>query len=121
VTILRWLFPIAWFLAKTFAFLFIYVWLRAALPRLRYDQLMDLGWKFLIPVSLAWLLFVAVAEIFGSGWPFWATVAVVIASGVLLFRAVRVGHARGDAIVDPDGGDLEPAAGTRGPAGEESR
>ena len=36
--------------AKMFVFLFIYVWLRAALPRLRYDQLMDLGWKVLIPV-----------------------------------------------------------------------
>ena len=92
--------PDRWFLGKTFAFLFVYVWLRAALPRLRYDQLMDLGWKFLIPVSLAWLLFVAVAEIFGAGWPFWATVAVVIAAGVLLFRAVRVGHVRGELATD---------------------
>jgi NADH-quinone oxidoreductase subunit H len=37
--------PIIWFLGKTVAFCFIYVWFRAALPRLRYDQLMDLGWK----------------------------------------------------------------------------
>ena len=74
--ILRWLFPIAWFLGKTFVFLFIYVWLRAALPRLRYDQLMDLGWKFLIPVSLAWLLFVAVVGVFGGEWP-WVLGAVL--------------------------------------------
>jgi NADH-quinone oxidoreductase subunit H len=102
VMVLDWLFPIFWFLGKTFAFLFIYVWLRAALPRLRYDQLMDLGWKLLIPVSLAWLLFVAVAEIFGAKWPFWATVAAVIVGGGLLVRAVRVGRARSGSGDDPD-------------------
>ena len=49
---LYWLWPILWFLGKTIIFLFVFVWLRAALPRLRYDQLMDLGWKRLIPLSL---------------------------------------------------------------------
>jgi NADH-quinone oxidoreductase subunit H len=125
IYMLDWVFPIAWFLGKTIAFLFVYVWLRAALPRLRYDQLMDLGWKFLIPVSLAWLLLVAVAEIFGAGWPFWATVAVVIAAGGLLFRAVRVGRARGDlatvpgdSLVGPIGPSDGPASGPAGgPAG----
>ncbi|MGO9343667.1 MAG: complex I subunit 1/NuoH family protein [Acidimicrobiales bacterium] len=140
IYVLHWLFPIAWFLGKTFAFLFVYVWLRAALPRLRYDQLMDLGWKFLIPVSLAWLLLVAVALIFGAGWPFWATVAVVIAAGVLLFRAVKVGRARGDLATVPDDsvpdnsvpedsgvgpgdgpGDGPTRATTRTPAGGEGR
>ena len=96
VMILRWLFPIFWFLGKTFAFLFVYVWLRAALPRLRYDQLMDLGWKVLIPISLAWLLIVAVAEIFQARWQFWAILAAVIICGGLLARAVRVGRGRSD-------------------------
>ncbi len=48
--------PIIWLGLKTFALLFIFVWIRATLPRLRYDQLMELGWKRLIPMSLVWLI-----------------------------------------------------------------
>jgi NADH-quinone oxidoreductase subunit H len=45
--------PLFWFVAKVFAFLFLYVWVRGTLPRFRYDQLMGFGWKFLIPVAIA--------------------------------------------------------------------
>ncbi len=51
--------PVLWFLVKVFALLFGYVWLRGTLPRTRYDQLMSLGWKILIPFSIIWLLLVA--------------------------------------------------------------
>jgi NADH-quinone oxidoreductase subunit H len=90
----QWLWPILWFLGKTIVFLFVFVWLRAALPRLRYDQLMDLGWKRLIPLSLGWLLIVAGFMIDG----FWGVgmVAAVLVAGVLLTRAFAIGALRED-------------------------
>jgi NADH-quinone oxidoreductase subunit H len=48
--------PIFWFVAKVFAFLFLYIWVRATLPRFRYDQLMSFGWKFLLPLAMANIL-----------------------------------------------------------------
>lgn len=58
--------PSIWFVAKVWTFLFVFMWLRATLPRLRYDQFMAIGWKPLIPVSLVWILIVAVL---GGGHP----------------------------------------------------
>jgi NADH-quinone oxidoreductase subunit H len=51
--------PVLWFLIKVFILLFCYVWLRGTLPRTRYDQLMALGWKILIPLSIVWILLIA--------------------------------------------------------------
>ncbi len=48
--------PLIWFFGKVMFFVFIFIWLRGSLPRLRYDQFMAFGWKRLIPVSLVWIL-----------------------------------------------------------------
>lgn len=58
---------VIWFALKTAFFIFLYFWLRATFPRYRYDQLMTLGWKVLIPVSLLWIIVVAVCVEFGLG------------------------------------------------------
>ena len=51
--LLRAILPVVWFVAKIFAFLFLYIWVRGTLPRFRYDQLMAFGWKFLLPLAIA--------------------------------------------------------------------
>jgi NADH-quinone oxidoreductase subunit H len=51
--------PVFWFVAKVFAFLFLYIWVRGTLPRFRYDQLMAFGWKFLFPLAIANLVITA--------------------------------------------------------------
>jgi NADH-quinone oxidoreductase subunit H len=63
--------PTVWFLVKTYAVVFIFFWLRSTLPRLRYDQLMSLGWKRLIPAALAWIVVSSIAigvRQFGLPW-----------------------------------------------------
>ena len=55
--------PLLWFFGKVFIFIFLFVWLRGSLPRMRYDQFMALGWKILIPVSLAWTVAVATIRV----------------------------------------------------------
>lgn len=51
--------PLLWFLGKVLFFIFIFIWLRGTLPRLRYDQFMAFGWKRLIPIALVWIVAVA--------------------------------------------------------------
>jgi NADH-quinone oxidoreductase subunit H len=55
--------PLLWFLGKITVFLFGFIWLRGTLPRIRYDQLMRLGWKVLIPSALAWTLMIATLRV----------------------------------------------------------
>lgn len=62
-----WVPGLVWLLLKTSLFLFIYLWLRATFPRYRYDQIMRLGWKIFIPVTLVWLVIIATMQVFDIG------------------------------------------------------
>ena len=62
---LSWLWPLIWFTLKTILFVYLFVWLRATMPRLRYDRLMWLGWKRLIPAALLWIMVTAVVNTAG--------------------------------------------------------
>ena len=55
-------FPALWFVLKIYAFMFVFIWIRATMPRYRYDQLMELGWKWLIPLALANIVVTAVCK-----------------------------------------------------------
>ena len=55
--------PWIWFIGKIFLFLYVFIWIRATLPRYRYDQLMDLGWKVLIPVAIGNLVLTGVVKV----------------------------------------------------------
>ena len=62
--------PVLWFITKLLVFLFFFIWLRGTLPRLRYDQFMQLGWKLLIPAALGWLLMVATVRALNTQYNF---------------------------------------------------
>jgi NADH-quinone oxidoreductase subunit H len=59
--------PLLWFVAKVLLLLYVFIWLRGTLPRLRYDQFMALGWKVLLPVSLLWIFVVAALRLVTTG------------------------------------------------------
>jgi NADH-quinone oxidoreductase subunit H len=95
----EWIWGFGWFALKVLVFVCIFVWFRGTLPRFRYDQLMDLGWKLLIPLSLGWLLLIAAMRLAGNeGW----NVGLVAVAGALIIAgaagllgmAMRVGVRR---------------------------
>ena len=73
--------PVLWFLIKLGVIMFIFIWLRGTLPRLRYDQFMRFGWKVLIPVNLAWIVIEAAMKALDR-------TALFIWGGVILFVVV---------------------------------
>ncbi len=107
--------PLLWFLAKVGLLLFVFIWLRGSLPRIRYDQLMKLGWKVLIPSALAWTLIVATMRVWRREH---GSVAVyVVAGGIVavLLALLLAGEAsaqRAERAAEQPGEDAgEPAAG----------
>jgi NADH-quinone oxidoreductase subunit H len=75
--------PMLWFVVKVQLLLFFFIWLRGTLPRVRYDQLMKLGWKVLIPVSVVWLMLVATVRTLRNENYDFADIALYVGGGVL--------------------------------------
>ncbi|HEX5404864.1 MAG TPA: NADH-quinone oxidoreductase subunit NuoH, partial [Pseudonocardiaceae bacterium] len=80
--------PILWFLIKTLIFLFVYIWLRGTLPRMRYDQFMRLGWKFLVPISLVWIVAVIAVRDIKARYGFTGPLLLVILGCVVVVALV---------------------------------
>ncbi|MDW5613975.1 NADH-quinone oxidoreductase subunit NuoH [Mycolicibacterium sp. jd] len=86
--------PLLWFTVKVWLFLFFFMWLRATLPRMRYDQFMALGWKILIPVSLGWIMIVAITHsLRDQGYQAPATAAIGLAIAAVILLAL-IGRSR---------------------------
>ncbi|HEX3792386.1 MAG TPA: NADH-quinone oxidoreductase subunit NuoH [Pseudonocardiaceae bacterium] len=93
--------PVLWFLIKTLIFLFVYIWLRGTLPRMRYDQFMRLGWKFLVPISLVWTVAVIAVRDVKARYGFSAPMVLVIL-GCVVVLAVIVAFVTPDRKVPDD-------------------
>jgi NADH-quinone oxidoreductase subunit H len=94
--------PLLWFTAKVWTFLFLFIWLRGTLPRLRYDQFMALGWKVLIPVSLVWIMIVASTHALRiQGYAAWATGVLTSGIVVALLLAALLGRSWRAKLVRP--------------------
>lgn len=96
-----WVMPVFWFLLKVWILLFCTVWVRVSLPRLRYDQLMDLGWKFLIEIAFLWIMVAGVYVIArDNNWPVWvyfvAPIVAIAIYGVLWLSMPKRGELTGE-------------------------
>jgi NADH-quinone oxidoreductase subunit H len=82
-----WVMPVLYFTVKVLILLYATVWVRATLPRLRYDQLMSLGWKYLIELAFVWAMVSAVVVVGADqGWNRWITVpSAIVGAAIVLF------------------------------------
>ena len=108
--------PFLWFTAKVVLIIFMFVWLRGTLPRMRYDQFMHLGWKVLIPVNLIWILSVATMRVLDDrGWGRVQAVLVVLIPVLLVLAIVALAMDRGDKLRRLELDELETAEAARTP------
>jgi NADH-quinone oxidoreductase subunit H len=91
--------PLLWFTAKIIAIIFVFVWLRGTLPRMRYDQFMHLGWKVLIPINLVWILSVATVRVLDDrNWSRVTATLVVVVPVLILLAIVGLALDRSDKV-----------------------
>ena len=99
--------PVIWFIGKVLAFVFFFIWLRGSLPRMRYDQFMKLGWKYLIPISLAWIIAVATLRVARlEGWFDSNNLPIII--GIVLVLFLVLFFLGGDGESDDEAVDTTP-------------
>ena len=118
-------YPLIWFIVKVAIFEFGFIWLRGSLPRVRYDQLMSIGWKILIPVSIIWLLLIATVR----AWRLDTHSTVVYVVGGVILAIIVVAAVSWDITAErraSRAADAEPAAAAAepesgGPAGVHAR
>jgi NADH-quinone oxidoreductase subunit H len=109
--------PILWFTAKVILGIFVFVWLRGTLPRLRYDQFMAFGWKVLIPINLVWILAITAIHVLRDrGWEWWRAIAVpaavvlliVVVPGLMIWEGNRARRAADLAEEEEDAAEETP-------------
>ena len=83
--------PVLWFFGKIVASLFVFIWLRGTLPRLRYDQFMHFGWKVLVPFSLVLILFYASIQTLSREYDF-STREIIIGSAVVILVVLALSY-----------------------------
>jgi NADH-quinone oxidoreductase subunit H len=111
--------PLLWFLAKVVIFVFFFIWLRGSLPRIRYDQLMALGWKVLIPTALGWTLIIATLRVWrrsGGSTGIYVISALIVATLIALFFGAEVAAQRKQDAAEEEEAELEADLAENGPA-----
>jgi len=79
LSFLTWVPSYVWFFIKLLALIFLFIWVRGTVPRLRMDQLMNFAWKFMLPMSLVNIVVAAVWHYMGAGWPRWIVCILLVA------------------------------------------
>jgi NADH-quinone oxidoreductase subunit H len=112
-------YPLLWFVIKLSAFIFVFIWLRGSLPRIRYDQLMKFGWKVLIPTALGWTLIIATLRVWrrqGGSPGIYVIGALIVAVLLLLFIGAEVSAQRKQRLAEEEEAQLEADVAEYGPA-----
>jgi NADH-quinone oxidoreductase subunit H len=100
--------PLLWFIIKVAIILFIFIWLRGTLPRLRYDQFMKFGWKVLIPINLVWILIEAAMKTLNRTTLFiWG--GAILAVLIIVLFAIDAAQSRKQSILDAEAEELAAA------------
>jgi NADH-quinone oxidoreductase subunit H len=91
---LTWVPSWIWFFSKLMLSIFVFIWMRGTLPRLRQDQLMNFAWKFVLPFTLFNLMVTALWRFMGDGWLRWAVCSALVAAAYVLMARVSMRRER---------------------------